>query len=94
MNEIGQTSDVLEVNGAQSEKAALSDYFVNGERFSTSEHKLTVRQILENAGFSSAEQFRLVRDNGSHPFTDYGTEVPIHDGERFTAIFIDPTQTS
>lgn len=69
-------------------------YFVNGEAQHTAEHKLTVRQILENAGFTPATDYRLTRDNGNHPFTDYDEEVPLHDGEKFTATFIGQTPTS
>ena len=69
-------------------------YFVNGEAFHTREHKLTVRTILEDAGFTPAEEYRLTRDAGHHVFDDYDTEVPIHEGERFTATFLGPTPTS
>jgi ribose 5-phosphate isomerase RpiB len=69
-------------------------YFVNGEEQSTESKKLTVKQILENAGFTPAEDFRLTRDNGSHDFSDYTEEVPIHKYERFTATFKGVTPTS
>lgn len=69
-------------------------YFVNGESQTTDERKLTVRQILENAGFTPVEDYELIRDNGHHKFTDYGQEVPIHTGERFTAKFIGTTPVS
>ena len=69
-------------------------YFVNGEAFHTGEHKLTVRTILEDAGFTPVEEYRLTRDAGHHVFDDYDTEVPIHEGERFTATFLGPTPTS
>ena len=69
-------------------------YFVNGERLETAEDKLTVRQILESAGFVPVTEYRLTRDEGDHVYDDYDTEVPIHDGERFTATFLGPTPTS
>ena len=69
-------------------------YFVNGEAQTTSSHKLTVRQILENAGFTPAEEYKLIRDNGHHEYKDLDEEVPLHEGERFTAIFQGPTPTS
>jgi hypothetical protein len=69
-------------------------YFVNGEPQPTSEHKLTVRQILENAGFAPAEEYKLIRDEGHHEYRNYEEEVPLHEGERFTAIFQGPTPTS
>lgn len=71
-----------------------TQYFVNGETQATDEHKLTVRQILENSGFTPAEQYELIRDNGHHTYADYNEEVPLHEGERFTAKFRGPTPTS
>jgi hypothetical protein len=69
-------------------------YLVNGEQFHANEHKLTVRQILEAAGFTPVEEYRLTRDHGHHVFDDYDIEVPIQDTERFTATFLGPTPTS
>ncbi len=69
-------------------------YLVNGEAFHTQEHKLTVRVILEDAGFTPAEEYRLTRDEGHHVFDDYDTEVPIHEGEKFTATYLGTTPTS
>jgi len=70
------------------------DYFVNGEKEQTTQHKLTVTEILTRAGFEPATQYTLTRDEGSHKYTDYQEEVPIHENERFTATFIGPTPTS
>ena len=72
----------------------LTTYYVNGEAQTTSAHKLTVRQILTDAGFTPAEDYRLIRDHGHHEYTDYDQEVPLHEGERFTALFRGPTPTS
>lgn len=69
-------------------------YFVNGEEQRTDEHKLTVRMILEDAGFTPAEQYELIRDNGHHKFTEYNDEVPIRRDERFTAKFVGVTPVS
>lgn len=71
-----------------------TNYFVNGETEWTQEKKLTVQQILENAGFTPASDYTLTRDNGHHDFTDLDEEVPIHKDERFTATFNGPTPTS
>ncbi|HEX5403182.1 MAG TPA: hypothetical protein VFX16_12855 [Pseudonocardiaceae bacterium] len=79
---------------AESGHRAKRDYFVNGERFGTGETELTVRRILEDAGFTPVEEYRLTRDAGHHVFDHYDTEVSIHEGERFTAIFLGPTPTS
>jgi hypothetical protein len=69
-------------------------YFVNDEPQTTSSHKLTVREILENAGFTPAEEYRLVRNEGHHKYENLDEEVPLHEGERFTALFQGPTPTS
>ena len=69
-------------------------YFVNGEPQTTEEHKLAVHTILAGAGFDPVTDYRLTRDNGNHVFEDYDEEVPVHDGERFTATYIGPTPTS
>jgi hypothetical protein len=69
-------------------------YFVNGEPQTTATHKRTVIEILELAGFTPATDYDLNRDNGHHQFSDYAEEVPLHDGERFTATFKGPTPTS
>lgn len=75
-------------------KEVTIDYFVNGEVESTHEKKLTVRQILESAGFEPASDYTLTRDEGHHDFTDQDQEVPLHKHERFTATFNGPTPTS
>jgi hypothetical protein len=69
-------------------------YYVNGESQTTQHHKLTVRTILTNAGFTPAENYRLVRDAGNHTYTNLDEEVPLHEGETFTALFQGPTPTS
>ncbi len=69
-------------------------YFVNGEPQFTDQHKLTVSQILENAGFKPFNQYSLTRDEGNYKYEDYKEEVPIHMDERFTALYLGSTQTS
>ncbi len=69
------------------------DYFVNTERQTTEEHKLTGRQILERAGFTPADDYRLVRNDGHKPIGLDDLE-PIHEGEAFTATYTGPTPTS
>jgi len=69
-------------------------YRVNGEVLHTSMHELAVREILTDAGFTLVEDYRLSRDRDNHVFDDYGTEVRIHEGERFTATFLGATPTS
>ena len=69
-------------------------YFVNSEEQKTAEHKLAVRSILEDAGFKPAENYDLTRDEGHHTYSDNAEEVPLHEGERFTATFKGPTPVS
>jgi len=68
-------------------------YSVSGEPQETTERKLIGRQILERAGFTPAEDYRLTRDDGGKEIglTD---EEPIHEGEAFTATFRGPTPVS
>jgi hypothetical protein len=70
------------------------EYAVNGEPQTTSERKLSVKTILENAGFTPASDYDLTRDNGEHLFENQDEEVPLHKGESFTATFRGPTPTS
>jgi hypothetical protein len=75
-------------------RPALATYFVNGEKLRTTEKRLTVREILKDAGFTPVKEYRLSRDFDHHVFERYDTEVPIRDGEKFTATFVGPTPTS
>lgn len=70
------------------------DYFVNGEVQSTEENPITVKQILENAGFTPPDQYQLIRDKDQHKYTKLDDKVEVHDDERFTALFVGPTPTS
>ena len=69
-------------------------FYVNGEPETTEHHKEKVRWVLETAGFTLAENYTLTRDNGNKEFTELDEEIPIHEGERFTATFKGPTPTS
>jgi hypothetical protein len=69
-------------------------YYVNGEVESTDQKKLTVAEILAKAGFQPPDQYQLVRDQGSKKFDSQSEEVPLHNDERFTALFLGPTPTS
>ena len=72
----------------------VTNYFVNGEQETTTEHKLKVRDVITGAGFTPAEDYDLTRDNGNKTFDDLDEEIPIHEGERFTATFKGTTPTS
>lgn len=88
-------ADATDMTESQApEQTRLITYFVNGEREQTPDHKRTVRAILSDAGFTPVETYQLERDNGHHVFSDYDEEVPIHEDERFTALYKGPTQTS
>ena len=75
-------------------RATAITYFVNGEEQVTEQRKLTVRQILTNAGFTPPEDYLLKRDEGNKALGDLEQEEPIHEGERFTALFKGPTPVS
>lgn len=68
-------------------------YTVSAEPQETDEHKLAGNQILERAGFTPAGQYKLTRDpSGKEIRLD--EEVPIREGEAFTATFRGVTPTS
>ena len=69
-------------------------YLVNGERQTSDQRKLAVRTILARAGFEPVADYELTRDEGDHIYKDYDEEVPLHEGERFTATYLGPTPTS
>jgi hypothetical protein len=69
-------------------------YYVNGEKQTAKQDKLTVREILTAAGFTPVTDYQLTRDEGHHVYRDYDEEVPLHEDERFTATFVGPTPVS
>ncbi len=69
-------------------------YFVNGEQQDTDERKLTVKEILTEAGFEPPSEWLLTRDSDGHEYKDENHEVELHEDERFTATFTGPTPTS
>jgi hypothetical protein len=75
-------------------KDKTTRYFVNGEAQTTTEDKLTPRQILADAGFTPVEEYRLTRDDGNKVLEDYDKPESIHKDERFTVTFLGPTPTS
>lgn len=70
-------------------------YFVNGESETTEDRELTVRVILENAGFDPVSDYKLLSED---PKEDYGTEydrpVKVHPHQRFDAVYTGPVPTS
>lgn len=79
---------------AVSETHHTTTYFVNGESQTTTEHELTVGQILENAGSTPASNYELEDDNTGKTYTDPSEAVHVHEGQRFTATYTGPTPTS
>lgn len=70
-------------------------YYVNGEEQRTEKDELTVREILENAGFSPAEDYTLKSENPKKDFDGrYDEAVKIHPKQRFQALFQGPTPVS
>jgi hypothetical protein len=68
-------------------------YSVNAEPQETRKHKLTGREILENAGFKPGEDYILTRNKG-HKEIGLADEEPVAEGEAFTAKFRGITPTS
>lgn len=70
-------------------------YFVNGEEETAADDDLTVRAILEGAGFTPAEDYTLKSENPPHDYDgDYGHVVEVHENQRFDALHKGPTPTS
>ena len=70
-------------------------YFVNGEQETTDQEELTVKAILENAGFTPATDYTLKSDNPKHDYdSNYEEKVKLHNNQRFEAQFKGPTPTS
>lgn len=81
------------VGAAAPAHGRIIHYTVSAEPQKTDEHKLTGREILERAGFTPAEDYRLTRDpSGTEIHLD--DEVPIREGESFTATYRGITPTS
>lgn len=75
-------------------KAKTIVYFVNGERQTTEERKLTPRAMLTAAGFVPPEDYRFIRVDGGKESTDLDREEPIHPDEEFQALFKGATPVS
>lgn len=73
-------------HSGEAQTPSVINYSVNGEPQETTERKLTGRQILENAGFTPAEEYRLTRNDGGKEIGP-DDEEPIHEREAFTATF-------
>jgi hypothetical protein len=73
----------------------VTEYFVNDEPQATTEHKLTMAQIVEDAGFSPASDYELEEsDHGDKTYTDPTSEVNVHKGQHFIVTYTGVTPTS
>jgi hypothetical protein len=70
-------------------------YYVNGESETTDAGELTVREILENAGFKPASEYTLKSENPKRDYdSNYDEQVKVHENQRFDALHKGPTPTS
>lgn len=70
-------------------------YFVNDEAQVSTEKKLTMREIVEGAGFSPASDYELEENDHSHrTYIDPDDEVVLHNGQHFTVTYTGVTPTS
>lgn len=69
-------------------------FLVNDETYTTTDRKLTPRQILGLAGLTPAEDYKLIWVDGNKELRALDDEEPIHPGERFTAVFRGETPVS
>ena len=72
----------------------VTTFYVNGEALITEQHKLQVREILTLAGLTPPEQYRLIRVNGNKECENLDEEIPVHNDEKFTALFRGETPVS
>ena len=70
-------------------------YYVNDEERHTTEHKLTMAQVVEGAGFTPASDYELEEDDhGNRTYADPAEEVTIHEDQHFTVTYKGVTPTS
>ena len=69
-------------------------YFVNDDIQETSEPKLTVREILKNAGLTPVENYDLTKYGNNKPFSSLDEEIPIEKNDKFIAVFNGTTPVS
>jgi hypothetical protein len=71
------------------------DYTVDEEPQSTTEHQLTVRQILDKAGLDSSSHY-LVQLKGNHreTLTDLDAVIHMHEHMKFISVSTQPTPVS
>lgn len=94
--------DQVQQTLARADQDEVVKYFVNGEQVEHTFEKpperkhfeLKVREILESAGFSPAEDYQLTRDADGNTYETLDEEIPIENGERFTATFKGQTPVS
>lgn len=91
----------LEVN-IEPETEESVKFYVNGEEIVYHYQKpddrkafeLKVREILNVAGFTPVENYQLKRDSDNVPFASLDEEVPVRNGDHFTALYKGDTPAS
>ena len=70
-------------------------YFVDDEEQTTTAHRLTVEQILKNAGLDPSTHY-LIELEGHHQVQhqNLGEEIRIHEKQKFISVFNGPTPVS
>lgn len=77
------------------DKKHETTYFVNAEKETTDRDELSVREILERAGFKPADEWTLKSLDPKEDFdSHYDREVDINEGQHFEALHKGPTPTS
>lgn len=70
-------------------------YFVDNEPQSTTEKELTVKTILENAGYDPAKHYVIeLRGDQQIQHKDVNESIKIHEKMKFAAIFTGETPVS
>jgi hypothetical protein len=71
------------------------DYTVDGEPQTTTEHQLTVRQILSGAGIDPATHYLLeIQGNHQVPHPNLEEVIHVHEHMKFISVSTQPTPVS
>ena len=79
---------------AEHDKNHATTYYVNGEKQETNSKELTMKEIVENAGFTPASDYDLEDDANHKLFDDQAEAVHVHENQHFTATYNGVTPTS
>lgn len=87
------THESTDEHHRKSEHLPVITYLMNEEVEQTHVHKLKAQIMLEQAGFTPATDYRLIREKPRHEY-GLGDDVEIHEGDRFEILHRGPTPTS